>query len=61
MLQILNLEVNKNASAIDAIYMQNNMEANQMKSITFEEHYVIEDIQKCLLEGLEKDRFYKCR
>ena len=46
MLQILNLEVNKNASAIDAIYMQNNMEANQMKSITFEEHYVIEDIQK---------------
>ena len=25
---------------------KNNMEANQMKSITFEEHYVIEDIQK---------------
>lgn len=55
MLQILNLEVNKNASAIDAIYMQNNMEANQMKSITFEEHYVIEDIQKETMNAISAD------
>lgn len=46
MLQTLKLEVYKNASAIDAINIQITLEANQMKSITFEEHYVIEDIQK---------------
>lgn len=31
------------------------MEANQMKSITFEEHYVIEDIQKETMNAISAD------